>query len=55
MLKKSIFATIFLVSIIFQGCTVEKVDESSDINEMVASNEFVLSSTQHKQYIIKDI
>lgn len=50
MFKHIILALSFVLLTIFQGCTVEKVEET---NTMVASNEFVLTSIQNKQYIIK--
>ena len=52
MLKKSIFLVLLSLSILFQGCG-EKGEKAEDLNALVSSNEFVLTSTDNKQYIIK--
>ena len=39
--------------LLFQGCGEEKTKELAKANEMVSSNEFVLTSTQNKQYVVK--
>jgi len=49
MFKKSIFTTLLALGLLFQGCA----DENKEANEMVASNEFVLTSTNNTQYIAK--
>ncbi len=51
MFKKSILSIIFLSALLFQGCSSEnkKVEEA---NSMIAKNEFILTSTDKKQYII---
>ena len=49
MLKKSIFTTLLVLGLLFQGCA----DENKEANEMVSSNEFVLTSTNNTQYIAK--
>jgi len=49
MLKKSIFIALLSVSILFQACS----DKTEDANNIVSSNEFVLTSTDNKQLVVK--
>ncbi len=57
MLKKSILSLMFLSALIFQGCfSTEKQDSNvEEANSMISKsqNEYVLTSTDSKQYIIK--
>ena len=42
------------VGILFQGCGNNSSDEEmSQANKMISTNEYVLTSTQNKQYIVK--
>ncbi|MEA3228989.1 MAG: TlpA disulfide reductase family protein [Campylobacterota bacterium] len=55
MFKKTVFAIIFIVAIFSQGCSDENEIDSDVIeeaNSMISSNEFVLTSTDNKQYVI---
>lgn len=49
MLKKSIFVALFSVAILFQACS----DKTEDANNIVSSNEFVLTATDNKQLVVK--
>lgn len=51
MLKKSLLSLIVLSSLMFQGCFEDKKVEEA--NSMVSTNEYILTSTDSKQYIIK--
>lgn len=50
MLKKSILFVSVLFTLIFQGCSSE---ESSNANDMVSNNEYILTGLDKKQYIVK--
>ncbi len=50
MLKKSFLIALLSVSILFTACS-DSQDEN--VNNMVASNEYVLTSTDNKQLIVK--
>jgi len=55
MFKKTLLTIIFAVAIFSQGCSNEKEvsnDTIEEANSLVASNEFVLTSTDNKQYVI---
>lgn len=52
MFKKSILITLLSVAMLFQACG-EKEKENAVANEMISLNEFVLTSTDNKQYIVK--
>ena len=52
MLKTSIFMAIIGLSILFQGCG-EKQQTNEEANAMVSSNEYILTSTDNKQYVVK--
>jgi len=55
MFKTTLLSLIFLVAILSQGCSDDakrsdkKIEEA---NSMLSTNEFVLTSTQNKQYVI---
>ena len=49
MLKKSIFLALLSVAVLFQACG----DKTEEANEMIASNEFVLTSTDNTQLTVK--
>jgi len=55
MFKKTLLTLIFIVAIFSQGCsndeetTDKKIEE---VNSILSSNEFVLTSTDNKQYVI---
>ena len=56
MYKKSLLSLIFISALLFQGCSKEEKqaqDANADINAMVSKNEYVLTSTDNKQLIIK--
>jgi len=55
MFKKTILTAIFLSALLFQGCSSSDKEESSvsEANSMIAANEYILTSTDKKQYIIK--
>ena len=58
MLKKSIFMTFLVVTILFQGCSdkKEKKEETktaAETKSIISANEFILTSTDNKQYIVK--
>ncbi|WP_297684227.1 TlpA disulfide reductase family protein [Sulfurimonas sp.] len=50
MFKKSILFISILFTLIFQGCSS---GEDSNVNDMVSSNEYVLTGLDKKQYIVK--
>lgn len=50
MFKKSILFLSLLFTLIFQGCTG---GEESNANDMVSSNEYVLTGLDKKQYVVK--
>lgn len=52
MLKKSIFLTILAGAMLFQGCESNPEENNSQANQVLSSNEFVLTSTDNKQLII---
>ena len=51
MFKKSILSIIFLSLLMFQGCFEDK--KAQEVNSIVSSNEYVLTSTDTQQYVIK--
>jgi len=51
MFKKSVLSLLFLSLFIFQGCFEN--NEVEELNSMVATNEYVLTSTKMEQYIVK--
>ena len=53
MFKKSLFSIIFIASVLFQGCDDKKTTTIEKANSMITTNEFVLTSTTGKQFIIK--
>ncbi len=54
MFKKIVLATILTVAMFSQGCSDEKeiTSQIEEANGMLANNEFVLTSTDNKQYVI---
>ncbi len=60
MLKKSIFMTFLVVTILFQGCSdkKEKKEETktaAETKSIISANEFILTSTDNKQYVVKKV
>jgi thiol-disulfide isomerase/thioredoxin len=58
MFKKSILVAIVSTTLLFTGCNDNKKKEESikatkKANNMISSNEFVLTSTNNKEYVIK--
>jgi len=54
MLKKSIFSLVLISAMLFHGCSNdEDKKEVQTANEMVTSNEFVLTTLDNKQIIVK--
>ena len=60
MFKKTIFISLISVALFFQGCSdKEKSKDSSEessiakANAMISTNEYVLTSTENKQYTVK--
>lgn len=53
MLKKSIFVAILASTMFFQGCDDKSNEVNSSLNETTLSNEFLLTSTDTKQLIVK--
>ncbi|MCD6172745.1 MAG: TlpA family protein disulfide reductase [Sulfurimonas sp.] len=53
MLKKSILITLLAMTVIFQGCGDTKKEEVKEANKVLSSNEFILTSTDNEQYIVK--
>ena len=56
MLRKSIFIALLGIAVLFQGCgdtkdSTEKSNKSA--NDMLSSNEFILTSTDNTQYVVK--
>ncbi|WP_455755918.1 TlpA family protein disulfide reductase [Sulfurimonas sp.] len=51
MIKKSIFIALLSVTILFQGCGNQ--DKNEEANSMLSSNEFILTSTNNTQYVVK--
>ncbi|MBU0720962.1 TlpA family protein disulfide reductase [bacterium] len=51
MLKKSIFAALFIFALLFQGCSQE--DKIMEANEMISVNEYVLTDLNASQHIVK--
>ena len=54
MLKKTVLAIIITIAMFSQGCSDEKelTSKIEEANSMLANNEFVLTSTDNKQYVI---
>lgn len=50
MFKKSLLSIIFLSTLMFQGCFEDK--KAEEVNSMISSNEYVLTSTDMQQYVI---
>lgn len=59
MFQKSIFITLLSVAVLFQACGNKEKEQSQknkevkEVNNMVSSNEYVLTSTDDKQYVVK--
>jgi len=56
MFNKTLLTLMFMVAIFSQGCSKDEKTSDSKIaeaNSMVSSNEFVLTSTDNKQYVIR--
>ncbi|MEA1893551.1 MAG: TlpA disulfide reductase family protein [Campylobacterota bacterium] len=55
MFKKSITALFFTSILLFQGCTNQnkKQDDAEKIDNMISTNEYVLTALDNKQYIVK--
>ncbi len=53
MLKKSILITLLAMTVIFQGCGDTKKEEAKEVKKVLSSNEFILTSTDNKQYTVK--
>ena len=51
MFKTSLLALIFTTTLIFQGCSDN--DKVEQANQMIASNEFVLTTTNGKQLVVR--
>ena len=54
MYKKSLLTLIFISALLFQGCSKEKEEQAQtqEVNAMVSTNEYVLTSTTNEQFII---
>ncbi|PHS57842.1 MAG: thioredoxin [Sulfurimonas sp.] len=52
MIKKSILLSSIILLLTFNGCSSEE-KETQEINNMISKNEYVLTSTDSKQYIVK--
>ncbi len=50
MLKTSILSTLLTFSLLFQACSS---DNESDANDMIATNEYVLTAIDNTQYVVK--
>jgi len=54
MFKKSITTILFTSILLFQGCSNdEKADATQSANDMISTNEYVLTALDNKQYIVK--
>ncbi|MDQ7045841.1 MAG: TlpA disulfide reductase family protein [Sulfurimonas sp.] len=55
MIKKSIFIALLSASLVFQACSEKKESDenNSKANAMISTNEYVLTSTDNKQFIVK--
>ncbi len=51
MIKTSILLSSILLLLTFSGCSSEE-EQTQDINSMVSKNEYVLTSTDNKQYVV---
>ena len=51
MIKTSLFTTFVTLALLFNGCS-KKEDTTQDANAMVASNEYVLTALDKKQYVV---
>ncbi len=49
MLKKSLLPALLMTLLLLQGCSS---DEADDANSLIATNEFVLTSLDEKQYVV---
>lgn len=54
MFKKSLLSMIFVSALLFQGCSDEEKEEKQVVkaNIMVSKNEYVLTATDSKQYVL---
>ncbi len=52
MLKKSIFPALVAFMFIIQGCSSEKADTTEDANSIIATNKYILTSLENKQYTV---
>ena len=52
MIKKSILLSSIILLLTFQGCSSEE-KKTQEINSMVSKNEYVLTSVDAKQYVVK--
>ncbi len=50
MLKKSIYATVLVIMFLLQGCSSDKQENA---NDLIATNEYVLTSLKNEQFIVK--
>lgn len=54
MLKKSILSLMFISALLFQACSSDKKESKiEEANSMIAKNEYILTSTDTKQFIVK--
>lgn len=56
MLKTSIISTLFVFSLLFQGCTEDKNTQAVEAaNSMMSANEFILNDLNATQYIVTKV
>jgi thiol-disulfide isomerase/thioredoxin len=54
MIKTSLLTTLLVFTLFFQACSKQKEqDETQSANSMVATNEYVLTALDKKQYVVK--
>jgi len=53
MLKTSILSTLLTFTLLFQACSSENTTQTKNANDMVATNEYVLTALDNTQYVAK--
>ena len=53
MIKKSISMALLTIAILFQGCNDNNDNNNKEANNILSSNEFILTSTNNTQYVVK--
>ena len=53
MIKISFLVTLVIITLVFQACTDQKKEEAQSANNILSTNEYVLTALNKKQFLIK--